>query len=1038
MFAEYLALYRQYQAIYGPQTAIFLAVGSFYELYDIENTETHETHANVRQIVDYLGIQLSHKKGDVGPNEVGLFAGFPDYVLHKWAARLTSAGWTVVVVDQIKDHRGKVKERKVSRILSPASHVEAALSTETPYFLQLFFHAHAAQPPEYGAALLDLTTGTTHTYSATATGRPDAWSADPLLQLVHVFQPKEVAVTWYTPTSGAGGAGAVPDPLYFRRLFGLSTTPLRVRPQDTLGAFTHPTQRTALLQRIYPLRSLLPPKTLLGLRTTTEELALVTLLQYVEEHTPALLRSFQQNKPWTPETHLICGHHTLHQLQMTGPNPNETVVGLFRHCHSPMGKRHIRERLLQPLSEPEPIQRRLDEVTFLIQWDDKSRFQIERQLRSMYDVPRIHRRLLCGQLTPSEFLPLFETYRAIDTLQRVTHRTPLQPTFSAADWQAYQTVFRAHFDEDKARDLSATTTAVTAVTVADLTPLCDAAYPEVAEQERQAAETIAALHALRQTIATAAAIPLDALHLEARSQDGQPYGFRLSSIPLQQLKKNIARLPEGKITELKGGGWLTLPALDELNRRLLETRAQIQTLWARYAVEASAAVSEAGRALWAPVEDWIAHLDATQCIARTSQDWGFVAPTILPLTPETGSTVHIQQIRHPLVELASPHVTFIRNDIHLDDDQRALLCYGNNAIGKSTLAKSLALAVLLAQAGSYVPAQAMTLRPFQAVYSRIHNNDHLFAGLSSFAVEMSELRTILQNATPYTLVVSDEMANGTESISATALVASSLHWLCQRQTKCIMATHLHDLPKYIDPQDRIAIKHLHVEYDPVTQKLIYHRTLREGQGSSLYGIEVARAMALPFDFIEHALATRHRIAGSATVQDAPASAWNATVTRRQCERCGHTVLRDLEVHHIQPRAAATRGMLPDGTPMNRESNLMVLCQACHDEHHRGAFEIGPAIQTTDGVERLPAPVTPATPATPATAATVATAATERTAIPGERRSKWTAEEMETVKGVLRTYPSLSLKSLRSYLSATYTIEVSEGVLSRWRRELSGL
>ncbi len=1019
MFAEYLALYRQYQAIYGPQTAIFLAVGSFYELYDIENTDTHETHANVRQIVDYLGIQLSHKKGDVGPNEVGLFAGFPDYVLHKWAARLTSAGWTVVVVDQIKDHRGKVKERKVSRILSPASHVEAALSTEIPYFLQLFFLAHPSQPPEYGAALLDLTTGTTHTYSATATGRADAWAADPLLQMIHVFPPKEVAVTWTVSTgshvSQASTAPAAPDATYFRRLFGLATAiPLRVHARDTLGAFQHATQRATLFQRIYPLRSLQPPKTLLGLRTLAEELALVTLLQYVEEHTPALLRSFQQNKPWTPETQLICGHHTLHQLQMTGPNTNETVVGLFRHCHSPMGKRHIRERLLQPLSDPAPIQQRLDEVTFVLHWDDKSRFHLERQLRSMYDLPRIHRRLLCGQLTPSEFLPLFETYRAIDTLQRVTHQTPLAPPFQPADWEAYQATFRAHFDEDKARDATA-----------DRTPLTDA-YTDLAEQERIASTLLDELHALRQTLATAAAIPLDALHLEPRGPGQEPYGLRLPPVPLQQLKKRMTHLPEGtKISELKGGGWISLPALHELNRRLLETRAQIQALWTRYSVEASAAVSEAGRALWAPVEEWIAHLDATQCIARTSQDWGFVAPTILPLTPETGSTVHIQQIRHPLVELASPHVTFVRNDLHLDDDQRAILCYGNNAIGKSTLAKSLAIAVLLAQAGSYVPAQSMTLRPFQAVYSRIHNNDQLFAGLSSFAVEMSELRTILQNASPYTLVVSDEMANGTESISATALVASALHWLTQRQTKCIMATHLHDLPKYIDPKlDRIAIKHLHVEYDPVTQKLVYHRILRDGQGSSVYGIEVARAMALPFEFIEHALTTRHRIAGSSTAQDAPASSWNTAVARRQCERCGHPVLRDLEVHHIQPRAAATAGILPDGTPMNRESNLMVLCQACHDDHHRGAFEIGPALQTTDGVERATAAVTGVPGVQPQIQQTQQ-----------ERKSKWTAEEIETVKGVLRTYPSLSLKSLRAYLSATYTIDVSEGVLSRWRGAL---
>ena len=108
MYKEYIELYQTYTKKYGQKTAIFLMVGSFYELYDIQDVETGETQANVRDIVDLLGIQLSNKKGDVGQGKDGLFAGFPDYVMHKWAGRLTSAGWTVVIVDQVKDGKGKV------------------------------------------------------------------------------------------------------------------------------------------------------------------------------------------------------------------------------------------------------------------------------------------------------------------------------------------------------------------------------------------------------------------------------------------------------------------------------------------------------------------------------------------------------------------------------------------------------------------------------------------------------------------------------------------------------------------------------------------------------------------------------------------------------------------------------------------------------------------------------------------------------------------------------------------------------------------
>lgn len=1013
MFQEYIALYHEYSKKYGQNTAIFLAVGSFYELYDIQNTDTNETQCNVRTIVDYLGIQLSTKKGDFAPNEMGLFAGFPEYVLHKWASRLTSAGWTVVVVDQIKDHRGKVKERQVSRILSPASHVEAALSTETPYILQLYFRSSSAShhPLVFGAAVLDLTVGTTHTYSGTATGRPDAWTAESLIQMINVFAPKEVVIHWH-------GELPLPEEVFFRRLFSLHSVPIRLRPITDMGSFSKDLVRTEYLKRIYTIRSLLPPRTFLGLRAEEEESALLLLLQYVEEHCPALLRSFHKNTPWTPETRLICGNHTLQQLQITGPNLHETIVGLFHKCYSPMGKRHIKERIVNPLSDSAEIQERLNEVTYYLSWPHEKHVALERQLRSMYDLPRIHRRLLCGQITTSELSQLFETYRAIDHIQTaITSNTPLAPSYSPQEWTEYMTTFRIHFDEDKARNASGSQ---------DITALSAVTYPDVGQKETEMAGMIQEIHALRKQIATIASIPLDSIHLEVRSQhsSGEPYGLRLPSVALQQLKKHMAALPSGtKLSELKAGGWYTCTALDQLNQRLQKSREVLEHLWNRYRVDACSALSEAGRQIWTTMERWVAHLDVTQCIGYTSQEWGFICPTILPFSQGDASMVSVKQIRHPLVELASPNITFVRNDITLDDGERGLLCYGNNAIGKSTLAKSLGIAVILAQCGSYVPAAEMTLRPFQALYSRIHNNDHLFAGLSSFSVEMSELRTILQQASPYTLVVSDEMANGTESTSATAIVASSIQWLSRHQSKFIMATHLHDLPKYIDAtKERVAIKHLHVEYDPVTQKLIYHRTLRDGQGSSMYGIEVARAMALPFEFIESALTTRHRIIGSTTQQGALSSSWNPNIIRRECERCRHPICSDLEVHHVQHRATADAlGCLPDGTSMNKESNLMVICQTCHDQLHRGEFVVGPVQQTSDGPERV--------------IQESDTSENKLRESGTKKTGKWSEEELETVRTTLKMYSSLSLKSLRAYLSSTYAIEISESVLGRIRKEL---
>jgi len=446
MFHEYLELYKTYTQKYGPKTAIFLMVGSFYELYELQSQETGETRTNVKDIVDFLGCQVSIKK-DVEPGWDGLVAGFPDYVLHKWAGRLTSAGWTVAIVDQVKDIRGKVKERKVSRILSPSTHIENTTSIETPYVFTLYFNQAFGQAPSFGAGALDLTTGTTITYSGVANGRQDIWTADDLVQMMSVFQPKELLIYWRIGSKGE--YVLPPDEQYFRRIFGISQAiPLHIRPVETLGAFSKELVRAEYLQKIYSIKSVLPAKTWLGLRSEYEEIALLFLLQFVEEHYPSMLKSFHRNEPWVPESKLICGNHALTQLQMTGQNTAETVIGLFDKSISPMGKRAMRERLLSPYSDADTIRNRLKEIQEYMTWPEDKTKTLERQLRFMFDLPRLHRKVLCGLVTPQEVAGLFQTYAAIQTIMNtVTKNTIIAEPYSQAIWQKYQTVFKANFTE---------------------------------------------------------------------------------------------------------------------------------------------------------------------------------------------------------------------------------------------------------------------------------------------------------------------------------------------------------------------------------------------------------------------------------------------------------------------------------------------------------------------------------------------------------------------------------------------------------------
>lgn len=990
MFTEYIELYQRYTQQYGPKTAIFLMVGSFYELYDIQDTETGETQANVREIVDLLGIQLSSKQADLGKGKDGLFAGFPDFVMHKWAGRLTSAGWTVVIVDQIKDMRGKVKERKVSRILSPSTHIEHTSATETPYIVTLFFESQ--QAPQFGAAVLDLTTGTTRTYSGRATGRHDIWTADDLVQLLSVYAPKELLLYWM--------GDHMPEEAWIRRLFGIaSTIPVHLRLIDTHGSFSSALVCSEYLQQIYRVQSILPVRTYLGLRTDQEEQALVRLLQFVEEHHPSMLRAFHRNEAWTPHTRLICGNHALTQLQMTATNPAESVLGLFDKCITPMGKRAIKERLLTPYSTAADIRARLQEVQNYMTWPEEKPKQLERQLRFMFDLPRLHRRLLCGLIAPMELANLFQSYSAMEAIMlQVTQGTPLQAPFSHQEWTTYLKVIRAHFSEEKAQQASADQTAFHTET-----------YPDIGQKECDIQALHASLQQLRRDIAKGASIAEDAIRLEEREKE--PFGLKASTITLQQLKKNGKQLPEGtRISELKSGGWIDCTRLQQINTALQRERDALDRLVRIHLPDACQAVSDAGIHLWWIMEHWICHVDGTQCIGRVSKERGFSCPEI---EDHSESSVDITHLRHPLVEASSTRQSYVKHNVSLGKTNGWLI-YGMNASGKSTLMKATGICILLAQAGCFVPARTMRLSPFQAVYTRILNHDNLFAGLSSFAVEMSELRDILRHANPHTLVLGDELCAGTESISAQALVASGIQWLSKRRAKFMFATHLHDIPTLINPQrEQVEIWHLHVEYDPATQKLIYDRSLRPGSGSTLYGLEVARAMDLPFEFIEQALQHRHRIVGSVRQEEAIHSSWNKEIVRRACESCQKPITSELEVHHLQHRASAQNQILEDGTHMNDKRNLIVLCETCHDLNHAGTLIIGDIQLTSNGPERV----------------------IQRVESPVKKNGKWTEEEIETVKSTLKKYTSLSLKSIRAQLSSKHSIEMSETMLGKMRREI---
>jgi DNA mismatch repair protein MutS len=303
------------------------------------------------------------------------------------------------------------------------------------------------------------------------------------------------------------------------------------------------------------------------------------------------------------------------------------------------------------------------------------------------------------------------------------------------------------------------------------------------------------------------------------------------------------------------------------------------------------------------------------------------------------SFIKATDLRHCLIEKIQQSELYVANNITIGDGiTDGILLYGTNAVGKTSFIRALGISVIMAQAGLYVPASSYNFVPYKYIFTRILGNDNLFKGLSTFAVEMSELRIILRLADKNSLVLGDELCSGTESTSATSIFVAGIQSLHQKQCSFIFATHLHEIIDYdeIKYLKNVALKHMSVIYDKERDCLIYDRKLKDGPGTNMYGLEVCKSLSLPQDFLESALNIRMKYhPETASILDQKKSHYNAKFIKGLCEKCNERPAVD--VHHlIHQQDADQKGMIQKNDltlHKNHAANLLNLCQKCHDEFH---------------------------------------------------------------------------------------------------------
>jgi DNA mismatch repair protein MutS len=673
-------------------------------------------------------------------------------------------------------------------------------------------------------------------------------------------------------------------------------------------------------------------------------------------------------------------------------------------CLTPMGKRGLRERLLKPSASASLINERLDAVAAWTQKANEYRETVQKRMRTIADIDRLYRRIQQGTTTATDLMSLDNSLKALEYISKLENSDVYKHVV-----QIQMEVFKI-FDIKKIYEANEDTS----LFVKGISPELDLLEDQIKAQN-------ATLQQWIEDRAKEARVSADSFKVEFKEKSLVVKGPR----GVIQALKISNKLPAGTTTVLnKGSSYLESNDLDRIFAIINRLRYALKIQQGLVLIEQGSALATGLFSVWSAVTDWITYTDVNLCLASVSMNLGYVRPEILDCAD---AFVCIEGLRHPLLEAQDKKVPYVQHDVSLGASGQSpqgqpwtqgWLLYGLNASGKSSLMRATGLAVLLAQAGSFVPATKMSLSPFQSLHTRIINTDNLWMGLSSFAVEMSEMREIFKEAGPRSLVLGDELCSGTETTSATALVAAGIKGLLGRGAKFLFATHLHGLSQIseVSQNPKLQIKHLHVEYDRLKDKLVYHRTLKDGPGSSLYGLEVAKAMRIPGDILEDAIRFRKQLAGEAELSESVGSSWNSAVVRRKCQICGSTEADNLEVHHIRERQTSQTGRLADGSSVHAQSNLTVICDSCHDEIHRGNLEVQPPIQTSDGPEESVSVI----------GSSASTSATSKS------KSKWSAEEQTTIETVCRQYSKLTNANLSKHLLNYHQIEITAVSLKKFR------
>ena len=774
-----------------PEALLLFRCGDFYETYCED--------AIVASRI--LGITLTHRNNGAGAKGDEM-AGFPHHALDTYLPKLIRAGKRVAICDQLEDPKltKKLVKRGITELVTPGV---AMQDTVLNYKENNFLCAVHFGKTSCGVSFLDISTGEFLVGEGTY---------DYIEKLIGNFQPKEVLYD----------RGRKHD---FERYFGNRLVTFELDD----WVFTEQTAH----QKLYKHFNV---KSLKGFgidHLKSGVIAAGAILQYLEQTLHTQIAHITSISRIEEDKYVRLDKFTVRSLELLNPmqEDGKSLLNVIDHTVTPMGGRMLRRWLVFPLKEEKPINERLDIVEYYYR-EPEFRQCVDEQLHRIGDLERIISKVAVGRVSPREVVQLKMALQAIQPIKTACLYSNNESLKRVGEQLNLCESIRERIAREIENDppqLVAKGGVICRGVNDELDELRNIAYSGkdylLQIQEREAQQT--GIQSLKIGYNN-----VFGYYLEVRNT-------YKDKVPQEWVRKQTLAQAERYITQ----------ELKEYEEKILGAEDKILSLEAQLFNDLVLALQEFIPQIQINA-NVIAHLDCLLSAAKAAEENHYVRPVI-----DTSDVIDIKQGRHPVIETQLPlGEHYVPNDILLDQErQQIIIITGPNMAGKSALLRQTALIVLLAQIGSFVPAESARIGLVDKIFTRVGASDNISLGESTFMVEMTEASNILNNATPRSLVLFDELGRGTstyDGISIAWAIVEYLHEHSKAQARTLFATHYHELNEMEKNFKRI--KNYNVSVKEVEGKVIFLRKLEKGGSEHSFGIHVAEIAGMPKSIVKRA------------------------------------------------------------------------------------------------------------------------------------------------------------------------------------------